>query len=93
MIILYFYLCFYLRFFCENGSIHKTFLTYAFNLNQVCIFSVQADTGLIGGTKSHEFHVKSEIGEDRLSVCDKCGNAFNSELQQTTKPGNSDSKE
>ena len=86
----YFFLSFYLCFICENRSRYKTL--YAFYLNQACIFSVQADTGLIGGTKSHEFHVTSEIGEDRLSVCDKCGNAFNSELQQTAKPGNSDSK-
>ncbi|XP_069498222.1 probable proline--tRNA ligase, mitochondrial [Ambystoma mexicanum] len=33
---------------------------------------VQADTGNIGGEKSHEFQVPASIGEDRLLVCSSC---------------------
>ena len=30
---------------------------------------VAGDTGLMGGKLSHEFHVVSDIGEDRILVC------------------------
>ncbi|EGD72428.1 prolyl-tRNA synthetase [Salpingoeca rosetta] len=40
---------------------------------------VQADTGLIGGSLSHEFQIKAEIGEDELIFCDTCNQAANIE--------------
>ncbi|KAM9383709.1 putative proline--tRNA ligase, mitochondrial [Pholidichthys leucotaenia] len=33
---------------------------------------VQADTGNIGGTLSHEFQLPADIGEDRLLICGNC---------------------
>ncbi|XP_028857185.1 probable proline--tRNA ligase, mitochondrial [Denticeps clupeoides] len=48
---------------------------------------VQADTGNIGGTLSHEFHLPADIGEDRLQVCGNCGFAANVE---TLSPGRAD---
>ncbi len=39
----------------------------------------EADSGAIGGTRSHEYQVLSDIGEDRLLVCEECGYAANSE--------------
>ncbi|KAM8805825.1 putative proline--tRNA ligase, mitochondrial [Eudromia elegans] len=33
------------------------------------VVRVQADTGSIGGTVSHEFQLPAEIGEDRLALC------------------------
>jgi len=33
---------------------------------------VEASSGTIGGTLSHEFMVKSQAGEDRILVCTKC---------------------
>jgi len=53
---------------------------------------VEADTGMIGGSASHEFHVLSEsTGEDELLLCDSCGYSANSELavsntQQPVEP-------
>ena len=41
---------------------------------------VEADSGSIGGSKSQEFHVLSEIGEDEILVSDKGSQAFNLEV-------------
>ncbi len=38
---------------------------------------VEAATGTIGGSKSHEFHVLAESGEDALVSCARCGYAGN----------------
>ena len=40
---------------------------------------VEAATGAIGGSKSHEFHVLAESGEDALVSCTRCGYAANVE--------------
>jgi len=40
---------------------------------------VEADTGAIGGTLSHEFQVLAESGEDAIVSCDQCGYAANVE--------------
>jgi prolyl-tRNA synthetase len=40
---------------------------------------VEADTGTIGGTLSHEFQVLAESGEDAIVSCDKCNYAANVE--------------
>ena len=41
---------------------------------------VQADAGNIGGSKTHEFQMLAEAGEDHLMVCDKCKFAANIEV-------------
>ena len=40
---------------------------------------VEADTGLIGGTSSHEFMVLADTGEEGIAVCDACAYAANVE--------------
>jgi prolyl-tRNA synthetase len=40
---------------------------------------VEADTGAIGGTMSHEFQVLANSGEDAIVSCDKCTYAANVE--------------
>jgi len=40
---------------------------------------VQADSGNMGGSASEEFMVASEVGEETLLICDKCGYRANSE--------------
>ncbi len=40
---------------------------------------VEAATGAIGGSLSHEFMVLAETGEDRVLYCSKCGYAANQE--------------
>jgi prolyl-tRNA synthetase len=41
--------------------------------------AVEADTGAIGGSRSHEFQVLAETGEDALVACDSCSYAANVE--------------
>lgn len=43
---------------------------------------VEADTGNIGGSASHEFMVISEVGEDDLVFCESCGYSANVETAQ-----------
>lgn len=40
---------------------------------------VDADSGAMGGSGSQEFMVKSEIGEDGIAYCEKCGYSANFE--------------
>ncbi len=46
---------------------------------------VEAETGLIGGTSSHEFMVLADTGEEGIAICDACEYAANverAELQE-----------
>ncbi|MCE5259313.1 MAG: proline--tRNA ligase [Chloroflexi bacterium] len=46
---------------------------------------VEADSGIMGGSASHEFMVLSEMGEDTLILCEHCGYAVNAEKAQFAK--------
>ena len=48
--------------------------------------SVQADSGAIGGSFSHEFMVLAETGEDTIAVCSQCTFAANLEKAKVTDP-------
>ncbi|MDI9561392.1 MAG: proline--tRNA ligase [Pseudomonadota bacterium] len=58
--------------------------------------AVEADTGQIGGSFSHEFMVLADTGEDIIISCDTCGYAANLEkaeagfvdIKKSTKKGN-----
>lgn len=39
----------------------------------------EADTGNIGGSNSHEFHIPGKAGEDEILKCSKCLYAANME--------------
>jgi prolyl-tRNA synthetase len=45
---------------------------------------VEAHSGAMGGSQSHEFMVASDAGEDFVAVCDKCGYAANLEKAVAT---------
>jgi prolyl-tRNA synthetase len=47
---------------------------------------VQADSGTIGGSFSHEFAVLADSGEDEIAFCESCGYASNMELAES-RPG------
>jgi prolyl-tRNA synthetase len=47
---------------------------------------VAADTGAIGGSASHEFHVLADAGEDGIAICSKCDYAANVELAAALPP-------
>lgn len=46
-------------------------------------FVVGASSGAMGGSKSEEFMVKSDAGEDTVAYCEKCGYAANAEVAQS----------
>src|SRR5262245_6713130 len=48
--------------------------------------AVEADTGNIGGSLSHEFQVLAQSGEDALVACDTCGYAANVEQAKIRPP-------
>ncbi len=53
--------------------------------------SVEADSGTIGGSFSHEFMVLAETGEDTIVVCNSCDYAANmekAEVQSVATPEN-----
>lgn len=52
--------------------------------------AAEADTGSMGGSLSHEYHVEDAAGEDAVITCDSCTYAANSEravprLEQTSE--------
>src|SRR5512145_288624 len=49
--------------------------------------AVAADTGAIGGSGSHEFHVLADAGEDALAYCPDSDYAANVELAEAVAPG------
>lgn len=48
--------------------------------------AVAADTGAIGGTGSHEFHVLADSGEDAIAYCPQSDYAANVELAEAVAP-------
>lgn len=48
--------------------------------------AVAADTGAIGGTGSHEFHVLADSGEDAIAFCPTSDYAANVELAEALAP-------
>ncbi len=46
-------------------------------------FVVGAASGAMGGSKSEEFMVKSDAGEDTVAYCEKCGYAANVEVAKS----------
>lgn len=58
--------------------------------------AVEADTGKIGGSLSHEFMVLADTGEDRVVACGSCDYAANLEMAEVAgeagKPGRASGK-
>ena len=43
------------------------------------VIAVKSDSGMMGGSISHEFMLLSDIGEDTLAICPECGYSANME--------------
>lgn len=57
------------------------------------VISVASDSGMMGGSVSHEFMLLSEIGEDTLAICPECGYKSNMEAAECmTEPLNTETK-
>jgi prolyl-tRNA synthetase len=62
----------------EYGNMYDTY-SRIFSRCGLAFRAVEADTGTIGGSRSHEFQVLAETGEDALVACDTCSYAANVE--------------
>ena len=65
-------------------SYDKMYRAYrkAFDKMELDYIVVDADSGAMGGSGSQEFMVKSDIGEDTIVYCEKCGYSANIEKAQ-----------
>jgi prolyl-tRNA synthetase len=64
---------------------------YQAYLNVFCrvgldVVGVQADAGIMGGSRTHEIAFPTPVGEDELALCDACGYAANAEVAAFQKP-------
>ncbi|WP_230969408.1 proline--tRNA ligase [Nitrogeniibacter aestuarii] len=69
----------------EYGNMYDTY-TRIFTRLGLQFRAVAADTGSIGGTGSHEFHVIAETGEDDIAYCPDSDYAANVELAEAVSP-------
>jgi prolyl-tRNA synthetase len=70
----------------EYRNMHDTY-TRIFTRLGLRFRAVAADTGAIGGTGSHEFHVLADSGEDAIAFCPQSDYAANVELAEALAPG------
>jgi prolyl-tRNA synthetase len=69
----------------EYRNMHDTY-TRIFTRLGLRFRAVAADTGAIGGTGSHEFHVLADSGEDAIAFCPQSEYAANVELAEALPP-------
>ncbi|HYR36760.1 MAG TPA: proline--tRNA ligase [Burkholderiales bacterium] len=70
----------------EYRNMHDTY-TRIFTRLGLRFRAVAADTGAIGGTGSHEFHVLADSGEDAIAFSPQSDYAANVELAEAVAPG------
>ncbi|MEA3194597.1 MAG: prolyl-tRNA synthetase [Betaproteobacteria bacterium] len=70
----------------EYRVMHDTY-TRIFSRLGLKFRAVAADTGSIGGTGSHEFHVLADSGEDAIAFSPQSDYAANVELAEAVAPG------
>uniref|UniRef100_A0A6B2EE74 Probable proline--tRNA ligase, mitochondrial n=1 Tax=Phlebotomus kandelakii TaxID=1109342 RepID=A0A6B2EE74_9DIPT len=74
----------------EVCSVYERMLKY---IGLHAFAKVEGDSGLMGGSVSHEYHLPATVGDDKLITCEKCGHSANLEAileekrQQCTKCG------
>ncbi len=73
-------------------SYRKMFAAYnrIFDRCGLGFVAVEADSGAIGGSFSHEFMVSADSGEDAVIFCHACGYGANVEKAEVRKPGSSE---
>ncbi len=69
----------------EYALMHATYTTIFTRLG-LGFRAVAADTGSIGGSGSHEFHVLADSGEDAIAYCPDSDYAANVELAEALAP-------
>jgi len=64
-------------------TLHDSAYRKIFSRCGIKYFIVGASSGAMGGSKSEEFMVKSDAGEDTVAYCESCGYAANVEVAQS----------
>ena len=79
---------FHANFECLKETYRRMYDTYTriFTRLGLQFRAVAADTGAIGGSGSHEFHVLADSGEDALAFCPTSDYAANVELAEAVAP-------
>ncbi len=72
----------------EYRAMHDAY-TRIFERTGLAFRAVEADTGAMGGSLSHEFMVLADSGEDAIAVCEASGYAANVELAPALPPAGS----
>lgn len=73
----------------DADSLEKTYKDFYNAYSRICerleldYLSVEADTGAIGGTDSHEFIILASTGESDIYICDKCGYSASKERAES----------
>ncbi|MBQ3901393.1 MAG: proline--tRNA ligase, partial [Clostridia bacterium] len=57
--------------------LHKSYETIFRRAGAKNVISVKSDSGMMGGSVSHEFMLLSDVGEDTLAICPECGYSAN----------------
>lgn len=65
--------------FSNSLSHRNTFFNFSFHF---LILLVEGDSGMMGGSMSHEFHYPCEAGEERIIQCNACHLPTNASLLQ-----------
>lgn len=69
-------------------AVKKAYI-HIFNKLQIDYVIAEAESGSIGGDKSHEFHIVSDVGEDSILICSSCKAAANTEKAIAILPNSS----
>ena len=70
----------------ESYALHDKAYRKIFDRCGIKYFIVGASSGAMGGSKSEEFMVKSDAGEDTVAYCESCEYAANSEVATSKIP-------
>ncbi len=49
------------------------------------VIAVESDVGMMGGNMAHEYMYLTQVGEDTLLICDKCGYSANRQIAELQK--------
>lgn len=76
----------------DHGSAMKTYeevraaYSTVFSRLQIPMLVVEASCGDMGGSKSHEYHIPSPLGEDNIIRCGMCDYSANEEIAEVVAP-------
>ncbi len=67
-------------------EVYKAYLRIFKRIGMKDFIAVKADSGMMGGSISHEYMLLTDIGEDTIAICDKCDYKANMEVADCILP-------